>query len=46
MALTITSENLQGWLDSSKPLVIEFWAELCGPCRMVVPIIDELAGEY
>ena len=46
MALTITSENLQGLLDSGKPLVIDFWAELCGPCRMVAPIIDELAGEY
>ena len=46
MALTITSENLQGLLDSGKPLVIDFWAEWCGPCRMVAPIIDELAGEY
>ena len=46
MALTITSENLQGLLDSGKPLVIDFWAEWCGPCRTIAPIIDELAAEY
>ncbi|HJB84136.1 MAG TPA: thioredoxin [Candidatus Alistipes merdigallinarum] len=46
MALSITSENLQGLLDSGQPLVIDFWAEWCGPCRMVAPLIDELAAEY
>ncbi len=46
MALSITSENLQGLLDSGQPLVIDFWAEWCGPCRMVAPLIDELATEY
>ena len=45
MALTITSENLQGLLDSGKPLVIDFWAEWCGPCRMLSPIVDEVAEE-
>ena len=33
-------------LDSGQPLVIDFWAEWCGPCRMVAPLIDELATEY
>ena len=46
MALSITSANYQEVIDSGKPVVIEFWAEWCGPCRMVAPIIDELAAEY
>jgi len=46
MALSITSANYQEVIDSGKPIVIDFWAEWCGPCRMVAPIIDELAAEY
>ena len=46
MALEITSQNYKELIESGKPLVIDFWAEWCGPCRMVSPIIDELAQEF
>lgn len=46
MALEITDAGFDELLKSEKPLVIDFWAEWCGPCRMVGPIVDELAEEY
>ncbi len=46
MEVQVTNENLYSLKSGKLPLVIDFWATWCGPCRMVGPIIEELAKEY
>ena len=46
MEVTIASENFEALKNGQKPLVIDFWATWCGPCRMVAPIMSELAETY
>ncbi|MDR2747571.1 MAG: thioredoxin [Treponema sp.] len=45
--ITITSENFETEVAASPiPVLIDFWADWCGPCKMIGPFIDQLAGEY
>jgi len=46
MALEITDSNVESVLANEKPVIIDFWAPWCGPCRTIAPIVDELATTY
>ncbi len=45
-AIEITDSNFEEIVSSDLPVLVDFWAEWCGPCKMIGPVVDELAGEY
>lgn len=44
--IELNDSNFDQVVNSEKPVLVDFWAEWCGPCKMIGPLVEELAGEY